>query len=142
MNHLFPFLLANWPLSLLALILIIAFFVLEFLNRSMGVDLVSPHKAAILMNKKNCQIIDIRSKEDFEKSHISRAKHTSIEQLKSDSSLQKYKTDSIVIVCDNGMASKKAGALLKSQGFEKVFAIEGGINQWRKENFPLTKAEV
>jgi rhodanese-related sulfurtransferase len=142
MNHLFPFLLANWPLSLLALVLILALVILEFLNRNMGVSLVSPQKAAILMNKKSCQIIDVRSKADFEKGHISKAKHYTLEQLKSGNGLPKSKTDSIVIVCDNGMASRKAGAALKSQGFEQVFAIEGGINQWRKENFPLTKSEA
>jgi rhodanese-related sulfurtransferase len=142
MNHLFPFLLANWPLSLLALVLILALILMEYRNRNMGVEVASPQKATILMNKKNCQIIDVRSKEEFEKGHISRSKHYSMEQLKTDSSLQKNKSGPIVIVCNSGISSKKAGALLKSQGFEQIYSIEGGINQWRKENFPLTKSEA
>jgi rhodanese-related sulfurtransferase len=141
MNHVFPFLLANWPLSLLALVLISALFALEFRSRSMGINLVSPQKAAILMNRKNCQIIDVRKQEAFDSSHISRAKRYDIEQLRTDSSLQKNKSSPIVLVCENGMSSKKAGALLKSKGFEQVYAIEGGINQWRKENLPLIKNE-
>ncbi|MDF2530117.1 MAG: rhodanese [Gammaproteobacteria bacterium] len=142
MNHLLPFLLANWPLSLLALVLIIALFFIEFSTRSMGINLISPQKATLLMNKKSCQIIDVRKKAAFEQSHISKSKHYELEQLKEDSSLQKYKTNPIVIVCESGMSAKKAGALLKSKGFEQVYALEGGIAQWRKENFPLIKSEV
>lgn len=142
MEHLIPFLIANWPLSLTALLLIIIIFVLEIRNLSRGVTMVSPNKAAIIMNKKNCQIIDVRSPEAFNNGHIKKSKNITLEQLKADEALLKSKADSILLVCDNGMNSKKTGAFLKSKGFEQVFAIEGGLNQWRKENYPLTKSEA
>ncbi|MDO8954366.1 MAG: rhodanese-like domain-containing protein [Gammaproteobacteria bacterium] len=142
MNNIIPFLMANWPLSLSALVLIIIIFGMEYRSRSMGVSLITPHKAAMVMNKKSCQIIDIRSKEAFQKSHINRAKNFSPEQLKTETSLNKYKKDPIIVVCDNGLASKKAGAALKSQGFEQIYAIEGGLAQWRKDSYPLTNAET
>jgi len=141
MNHLIPFLIANWPLSLTALLLIIVIFVMEIRNLSPGVVLISPNKAAIVMNKKNSQIIDVRPAEAFKTGHIKNAKNLTLVQLKADTSLSKYKKDAIVLVCELGQSAKKAGAYLKSQGFEQIYAIEGGLAKWRKENYPLTKSE-
>lgn len=141
MQHLIPFLMANWPLSLAALILIIILFVMEIRNFSHGMSMISPNKAAILMNKKNCQIVDVRSAEAYKNGHINKAKNYPLSQLKSDITVIKSKKDPVLVVCEAGLDSKKAGAYLKSQGFEQLYAIEGGLKQWRKENYPLSKTE-
>jgi rhodanese-related sulfurtransferase len=140
MNHVIPFLLANWPLSLTALILIIIIFVMELRGLSLGVNLIGPNKAAILMNKKNCQVIDVRSTEAYASGHIKQARNMSLAQIKADSTLLKFKQDPILLICDHGYYSKKAGSYLRSQGFEQVYAIEGGLTQWRKENYPVSKS--
>ena len=36
-----------------------------------------------------------------------------------------------------GSISPNAGESLKKEGFENIFILRGGINQWKMDNLPL-----
>mgnify|MGYP001591581983 CR=1 FL=1 len=39
----------------------------------------------------------------------------------------------LFVYCASGKRSAKAAAILREKGYENVFELEGGLNQWKKE---------
>lgn len=57
--------------------------------------------------------------------------------IKSLSSNNIKKNTFIILVCNSGFRSKKAIADLRTQGYENVFYVNGGILAWRQSKLPL-----
>jgi rhodanese-related sulfurtransferase len=130
-NH--PFLAAG----LVALLAAVVFF--EVRQRAQGQVQVGPADAVRLMNA-GAVVIDVRSADDFQKGHIVNARNVEIGQIGADHPvLKKAKSKVLITVCDNGIVSNRAAALLRKAGFEKVFSLKGGLNGWRADNLPLVK---
>jgi len=47
------------------------------------------------------------------------------------------KSKTYFLYCASGVRSSKAAGLMKKQGFEKVFVLEGGTTEWTKRELPL-----
>src|SRR5690606_21168979 len=100
---------------------------------------VGPADAVRLMNG-GAAVIDVRSSEDFQKGHVVNARNVELGQINADHPvLKKLKNKVLITVCDNGIVSNRAAALLRKAGFEKVFSLKGGLNGWRADNLPLVK---
>lgn len=86
-------------------------------------------------SKDNLIIIDVRSAGEYKNEKISRL-ITNIpdsEIVENIDRLNKY--DKIYIHCQSGNRSKKVVQMLKQKGFTNVFNVEGGINDWKSQNF-------
>jgi len=46
----------------------------------------------------------------------------------------------IVVICAKGERSTKVANLLNRQGFKSVANLDGGINEWKKQNLPMVSA--
>src|SRR5690606_2688609 len=113
--------------------------VFEVRQRAQGQTQVGPADAVRLING-GAVVIDVRGAEDFRKGHIVNARNVEIGQISADNAtLKKQKSKVLITVCDNGIVSNRAAALLRKAGFEKVFSLKGGLNAWRTENLPLVK---
>lgn len=87
-------------------------------------------KEALLKNKK-IQIIDVRSKEEYDQAHIPNALHISIQELK-DKILQLDKSFQFVIACGKGGGrSSEGSSLLKAFGLNAIWLC-GGTEKWLK----------
>lgn len=85
-------------------------------------------KQALLANKK-IQIIDVRSKEEFEQAHIPNAMNISLQELK-ESISRLDKNFQFVTACGKGGGRSAAGArLLKEFGLDAIWLC-GGTNKW------------
>ena len=130
-NHLFLFV-------LLVSVLILLFWNL-FGAALSGVVLIGPHETVRMLND-NAVMVDIRSAADFGKGHILGARNipaNSIgEQLEE---LAKYREQSMILCCNTGSESVRAGRTLKMQGFKKIYCMQGGVQAWRTANLPLTR---
>jgi len=130
-NH--PYLAAGFVALLVAVV------VFEVRQRAQGQTQVGPADAVRLING-GAVVIDVRGAEDFRKGHIVNARNVEIGQISADNAtLKKQKSKVLITVCDNGIVSNRAAALLRKAGFEKVFSLKGGLNAWRTENLPLVK---
>jgi rhodanese-related sulfurtransferase len=130
----------NWLLCTAFVVILLALFATEMRSKVGGVTKLSPQKAVAMMNHDNAIVLDIRSKEDYDKGHIIDAIHAHESDLKLESKkLQKYKTKPVVLVCASGQSSLKAGMALHKQGFENVHHLHGGLAAWRNAGLPLTK---
>ncbi|WP_175991446.1 rhodanese-like domain-containing protein [Bacillus sp. Marseille-Q1617] len=75
------------------------------------------------------QFIDVRTPGEFKGSRIKGFKNIPLHTLqKNMDKLSKEKE--IIVICQSGMRSAKAGKILSSSGFQSVVNVRGGMNAW------------
>lgn len=101
---------------------------------------ISTLQATQLMNQQNALVIDVRDATEYQKGHMLSARNIPLAEVGARSGeLEKHKAKPLVIVCESGNRSAKAVAALRKLGFEKVFALGGGVAAWRQAGLPLEK---
>ena len=81
--------------------------------------------------KKGAQIIDVRTKDEFQGGHIRGSVNIPLQNL--NGNLSKIKKDKPVITCcASGMRSASAKSILKSNGFTEVHNGEGWMSLQNK----------
>lgn len=138
MEQILEFSIHHWPL-VLALIAILALIIYtETSSQVSGIRLLSTQELTQLINHENAVVVDVRQEADFNLGHIINSVTVPADDLESRlGKLQKYKSKTIVIVCQTGQQAPRIGAQLRKVGFEKVFALKGGVQAWKGESLPL-----
>jgi len=91
-----------------------------------------------LINRGKTIIVDVRNAEEFATGHLPDAKNIPLAELpKRMTELEKFKTRTIVVVCQKGSRSASAVALLTKAGYAEATSLEGGIDEWNKQGLPL-----
>ena len=99
------------------------------------VDLTSDELIEKLRDDKKGCLLDVRSEEEFEESHIPNAKLLDIRNPQSfmdglekmDRSLNYY------VYCHSGVRSGQAWQIMKTFGYENLYNLLGGISNWKGE---------
>ena len=126
-----------WAIS--ALISGVALLVMTLRTKTSGPRL-TPAQATQLINREDAQVIDVREQPEWAKGRIAGSRHIPVGQLDQRiADLEKFKERPLIIVCASGMRSASACSTLRKAGFEKVFALDGGIGAWEQAGLPLTK---
>lgn len=137
MDRLFEFIGNHIELSALFFALLAA---LWFSEKSRAGKAVSPQVATLMMNKDEAVIVDIREKKEFAEGKITGSVHIPFDSLKERSvELKKFENKQIILVDKMGQHSGMAAKLLKTEGFENVARMSGGISEWKSSNMPLVK---
>lgn len=102
---------------------------------------ISTNELTQLVNKENGLVIDIRSKDDFIKGHITDSVHVLPTEIKSGNlaSVESHKVDPIIVVCRSGQTAQATAKDLVDKGFEKVNVLTNGISAWNEANLPLVR---
>jgi rhodanese-related sulfurtransferase len=80
-------------------------------------------------NMRKGQLIDCRSKQEFETGHINGARNISVAQITRE--YQKLRKDQpIYLYCESGKRSGRAAVYLRSRGFNDVYELQGGLKSW------------
>ena len=88
-------------------------------------------------------ILDVRTPEEFSKGHLENAQNLDINGANFGEEVAKLdKTKPVFIYCLSGGRSASAAAQMRSEGFTKVYELDGGIMKWRAENLPETSNET
>lgn len=89
------------------------------------------------------QLLDVRTSEEYNAAHLPKSLQADwtnqAEFVSRTKALDKEKT--VLVYCLSGARSNSAMQWLYSQGFKKVFNLQGGINKWKQANLPLEKGE-
>jgi glyoxylase-like metal-dependent hydrolase (beta-lactamase superfamily II)/rhodanese-related sulfurtransferase len=85
-------------------------------------------------------VLDVREKEAFESAHLPRARHVprGLLELRADVELPDP-TVRIVTYCQFGKISTLAAATLRTMGFTRAVALDGGLDAWVKAGFPVER---
>jgi rhodanese-related sulfurtransferase len=111
-----------------------------FGNRFRGVKEVDTTAALQLINHKNALVLDVREPNEYDAGHVLNSKLIPLGKLKERmGELEKYRDQSIVVVCRSGNRSGTACYLLGKQGFSQVYNLAGGMLAWEKINLPVEK---
>lgn len=82
-------------------------------------------------------ILDTRSQEEFEVSHIPGARYLGYRSLQ-ESTLDSIPKDApIVLYCSVGYRSEKIGNRLRERGYSKVYNLYGSIFEWVNNGYSL-----
>ena len=98
---------------------------------------LNPKKAKTLIEsydkaKEKLMIIDVRTREEYEQGHLSKAKLIDFFDDAFEKKISALdKKSAYLIHCQSGGRSMKAFKLMKTLGFEKVFHLDGGILAWK-----------
>ncbi|MFC6861775.1 rhodanese-like domain-containing protein [Zunongwangia atlantica] len=96
------------------------------------IDMISPEEMLERMHKDDIQVLDVRSPKEFDDAHLFKAKNIILSE-NNDNSLffdTLAKDKPVVIYGKNKENTKKAIEILKDDGFEEVYELEGGIENW------------
>ncbi len=86
-----------------------------------------------LRNGQPSTVIDVREPREFERGHIPNAESVPLPDLLT-KSLDLPKDQSITVVCQGGRRSSRAAHLLRTQGYENVAVLQGGMLAWEAAN--------
>jgi rhodanese-related sulfurtransferase len=130
----------NHPLLVTALM--ISFFVLvfsEMRRKTAGMVAVSPSDAVALINN-DAAVVDLRSSESFLRGHIVNAKNIPLDEFPAKKDTLNNSTP-VIAVCDSGISSNKAVAMLRQSGFESAYSLKGGMNAWGQAGLPVVSGK-
>ena len=93
-----------------------------------------------LINRGKTMLVDVRSTEEFAAGHLRDAKNIPLADLSARiGELEKFKSKTVVVVCQSGARADKAAKVLGSAGFTDVFSLDGGQPAWIAAGLPITK---
>jgi len=100
------------------------------LQVSKGADLVRAPQLAdwIIQDRNDFRLIDLRSEKDFATYHIPTAQNLSLAALGPDFAGHNEK---ILLCSEDGLEASKAWFLLRAQGFQYIYVLDGGIRAWQ-----------
>ncbi|MFY0688757.1 MAG: rhodanese-like domain-containing protein [Cyclobacteriaceae bacterium] len=94
-------------------------------------------KAAELASREEVVILDIRSIDEFNVSHIEGAKLIDYDSFNEQDVKDIDKSAEIIVYCSVGYRSEKVGEKLLEMGFPKVLNLYGGIFEWKNNGFEV-----
>ncbi|WP_462419661.1 MBL fold metallo-hydrolase [Salinicoccus sp. Marseille-QA3877] len=93
---------------------------------------ISPAEMTVDYENKN--ILDVRSKSEYQESNLNNAKHLHFGQLTSDGKEVPFdKNEEIYVHCQSGVRSAIAASVLKGHGYDNVINVEKGYNGIKNE---------
>lgn len=135
------FLQDNWPLVLLMVgsgVLLLWSTVQRYLSPMREVGAM---EATQLINRRDALMLDVREAKEYQGGRIANALHVPSSELANrGDELKKYAGRPVVVYCDRGQRSRRAGSTLARLGFAEVYALRGGLRAWSDAGLPVDKA--
>lgn len=126
----------NILLIVVAITSAIALALPRFLQR--GARQLGVNDAVKLANEKQGVFLDVRSAEQFKAGNIPQSRNVPAADIAAKlNSLPKDKP--IIVVCERGRTAVGVVNTLKGNGYEQVYALQGGLAAWIEAGMPLAK---
>lgn len=94
-----------------------------------------------LQQREDVRLLDTRTKEEHEVSHIKGAEFINYETFDVSEFEQADKEKPIVLYCAVGYRSERVGEALLDKGYKNVYNLYGGIFHWKNEGKPVYNVE-
>lgn len=97
-----------------------------------GVNLITPQQLRAKLKQKNNkrQLIDVRTNAEYNTNHINGFKNIPLQQI-AQMANHLNKNEEVVLICRSGSRSRTASKILAKQGFQFIYDVKGGMNQWQ-----------
>jgi len=90
------------------------------------------------------ELIDVRSREDFWKSHVPGARSVPLAEFGARKILRERTlpaTEPLYIMCRNKALAELAAESLQADGCENTIIVKGGMDAWRRNGLPVVRPE-
>lgn len=125
----------KWVLVALGALALVAFFG----SQAWADGAISPTEAEnLIREKKDLQLIDVRTPAEFADGHLAKAKLIPLQELESRLG-EIDKSKPILLYCRSGHRSGNALKILVGKGYAQAKHMEGGITAWQAAGLPITK---
>jgi rhodanese-related sulfurtransferase len=84
---------------------------------------------------KDAQLVDVRTAEEYQASHLGSARNIPLEQLQ-ESADQLDRGHAVVFYCRSGDRSRMAVDAFRASGWD-AYAIDGGLVAWAEHGLPV-----
>ena len=81
-------------------------------------------------------ILDVRTVSEFDSGHVEGAINIPVEELSKRLS-ELNSNDELLVYCRTGNRSTTAVGILKENGYNRIYHMNGGITAWRSAGFPI-----
>lgn len=130
------FIVDNWMLMLIALSS--GAMLLWPTLQGAGQGNLTPEAAVQLINREKAVVVDVCEPGEFAAGHVVGAKNIPLGQLEEQlPQAVKNKSLPLILVCQSGARSRRALAVAKKLGFDKVQSLAGGMTAWRSAKLPV-----
>lgn len=100
-----------------------------------AVNEITPVEAKARTQQAYAQFVDVRTAEEYNAGHPSRAINIPLAELAS--KLDRLeKNEPVYVICQTGRRSKEASEILVKNGFPWVFNVSGGATAWNAAGLP------
>jgi rhodanese-related sulfurtransferase len=102
------------------------------------ITVITSEEMQSILQADNVQLIDVRSKEEYEKGFIAGAQNidffspTFVEDI---NKLDKEKP--VYLYCNSGGRSAKCAEKMLEEGFIKIYDLDGGFSKWKHEGLEI-----
>ena len=101
---------------------------------------VSASVAAELIQNEKPVILDVRTPMEYNQGHLHQSILIPVQELQSRyKELGMHQNREILIYCATGNRSTVAAKILIDRGFKHIVNMRGGIYNWSRQNYPVTR---
>lgn len=110
-------------------------------NGVIAKDLSAKEVQALLAERKDIQLLDVRTPEEYASGHLPNARLVDISRMATfKETLEKMdKNKAAVVYCAVGGRSSRAKNILTEMGFKEVYNLSGGIMAWQNNGLPIER---
>ncbi len=94
--------------------------------------------AELIRSSEGLKVLDVRTRPEFEREHIEGAVQINYFRLDFKEHLKKQDfPEGVLVHCQSGGRSTRALRLLKEQGVETIYHLDGGMVAWQNAKYPV-----
>lgn len=102
-------------------------------------EIDSTKTVELIGETKNTLVIDVRDADAYAEGHLTNAINIPFDEFEEKTAdLEGYKDQTIVLICNTGNKSGKAGKMLVDKGFTKVYNAEDGMDEFDYDTVKYT----
>ena len=121
------------------------------LTKNIGIKRLGTAEATTMLNRQNAILIDLREDDDLSSGIVPQAeripssillkKREEFDKHKKKFQDKKNQNKPIILIGNKISTVSVVGKLLKDNGFEEVFCLDGGIESWIEAGLPVRSTE-
>ncbi len=100
------------------------------------IGLLVPDALAGMIAAGTIDVLDVRTDAEWREGRIKESKHIYIGELERRVN-EVSKERAVACICSTGMRASMAASILKRAGVKTVYNVLGGIEAWKKKDYPL-----